>query len=176
MMPPRSILATVDFSEPSRVALEFAARLANQCRVALHVLHVEDPLLSAAAKAQGIDLRRESCDELARFNAASLSPGNGTPLHRHVVTGQATSTICDIAAREQVDVIVLGMHGMSGPARVLFGSTTEGVLQHSDTPIFVIPDSWNPPHPSTRDLSGIGPVIAAVESSCAAIASVAAGT
>jgi len=28
MMPPRSILAAVDFSEPSRVALDFAARLA----------------------------------------------------------------------------------------------------------------------------------------------------
>jgi len=27
MMPPRSILAAVDFSEPSRVALDFAARL-----------------------------------------------------------------------------------------------------------------------------------------------------
>src|SRR5688500_17578598 len=138
MMPPRSILAAVDFSEPSRVALEFAARLANQCRAALHVLHVEDPLLSAAAKAQGIDLRRASCDELTCFTAASRGPGNGTPLHRHVVTGPATSMICGIAAREQVDVIVLGMHGMSGPARALFGSTTEGVLQHSDTPIFVI--------------------------------------
>src|SRR5688572_31545377 len=103
MMPPRSILATVDFSEPSRVALEFAARLANQCRAALHVLHVEDPLLSPAAKAQGIDLRRESCDELTRFTAASLSPGIGSPLHRHVVTGPAPSTICGIAGREQID-------------------------------------------------------------------------
>ena len=56
MMPPRSILAAVDFSAPSRVALEFAARLANHCQASLHVLYVEDPLLAAAAKAQGIDL------------------------------------------------------------------------------------------------------------------------
>jgi universal stress protein A len=174
MMPPRSILAAVDFSEPSRVALEFAARLANQCRASLHVLHVEDPLLAAAAKAHGIDLTRESRDELARFTAASPAARDWTPLHHHVVSGQATSAICGIAEREQVDVIVLGMHGMSGPARALFGSTTEGVLHHADRSVFVIPDSWEPPQPSTRDLSGIGPVIAAVESSCSALAGVAA--
>jgi nucleotide-binding universal stress UspA family protein len=66
------------------------------------------------------------------------------------------------------------MHGMSGPARALFGSTTEGVLQRSNTPVFVIPDSWVPPTPATRDLSGMGPVIAGIECSCTAMAGVAA--
>lgn len=170
MMPPRSILAAVDFSEPSRVALEFAARLANHCRSSLHVLHAEDPLLAAAAKTRGIDLSRESRDELAGFTAASPAAREWTPLHHHVVSGQPTSTICDIAEREQVDLVVLGMHGMSGPAHALFGSTTEGVLRHSDIPVLVIPDSWTPPTPSTQDLTGMGPVIAAVESSCTALA------
>lgn len=175
MMPPRSILAAVDFSAPSRVALEFAARLANQCQASLHVLYVEDPLLAAAAKAQGIDLSRESRDELAGFTAASPAAHEWTPLHHHVVIGQAASTICDIAQREQVDLVVLGMHGMSGPAHAAFGSTTEGVLQHSDVPVFVIPDSWTAPCPSARDLTGMGPVITAVESSCTAVAGAAAG-
>jgi nucleotide-binding universal stress UspA family protein len=172
MMPPRSILAAVDFSEPSRVALEFAVRLANHCQATLHVLHAEDPLLAAAARAGGLDLLRETREELARFTAGSSVAGDRTPLHHHVVVGRATSTICDIADREQVDVIVVGVHGMSGPAHALFGSTTEGVLQHSNTPVFVIPDSWLPPDPATRDLSGIGPVIAAVECSCTAMAGV----
>jgi nucleotide-binding universal stress UspA family protein len=175
MIPPRSILAAVDFSEPSRIAMEFAARLASQCGAALHVLHVQDPLLSAAARAQGLDLVSESRDELARFTSASAAARDRAPLHHHVVNGQGTNTICDIAEREQVDVIVLGMHGMSGPARALFGSTTEGVLRQANTPVFVVPDSWVPPEPSTRDLSGMGPVIAAIEISCNAMAGVVAG-
>lgn len=154
--------------------MEFAARLANQCGAALHVLHGQDPLLSAAAKAQGLDLLHESRDELARFTAASAAARDRTP-HHHVVIGQATKTICDIAEREQVDLIVLGMHGMSGPARALFGSTTEGVLRQANTPVFVIPDSWVPPDPASRDLSGMGPVIAAIEISCNAMAGVLAG-
>jgi nucleotide-binding universal stress UspA family protein len=167
---PRTILAAVDFSEPSRVALEFAARLANQCRATLHVLHAEDPLLAAAARAQGLDLSRETREELARFTAASLASAAWTPLNHHVVSGQPTATICDIAEREQADVIVVGMHGMSGATRALFGSTTEGVLERSDTPVFVVPDSWAPPNPAGTDLSGVGPVIAAIETSCTAMA------
>jgi universal stress protein A len=166
MMPPRSILAAVDFSTSSRVALDFAGRLARQCQATLHVLHVENRLLSAAAQAEGIDLTRETREELTRFTATLHST-----VHHHVVTGDAPRTICDIAEREQVDLIVLGVHGMSGAAHALFGSTTEGVLQHSDTPVFVVPDSWTPPLASTSDLTGMGPVIAAVESSCTAMAS-----
>ena len=48
-IPPRRILAATDFSEGSRVALTFAGRMAKQCHGTLHVLHAEDPLLSAAA-------------------------------------------------------------------------------------------------------------------------------
>jgi nucleotide-binding universal stress UspA family protein len=169
MMPPRSILAAVDFSEPSRIALDFAARLARQCQATLHVLHVENRLLSAAAKAEGIDLTSQTREELTRFAATVHSTS-----HQHVVTGEAPRTICDIAEREQVDLIVLGVHGMSGAVHALFGSTTEGVLQHSDTPVFVVPDTWTPPLASTSDLTGMGPVIAAVESSCTAMASAAA--
>src|SRR6185503_13417334 len=110
MMPPRSILTAVDFSEPSRVALEFAARLARQCQATLHVLHVENRLLATAAKAEGIDLARETHEELTRFTARAIT-GNSAPPHLHVVTGDAWRTICDIAEREQVDLIVLGMHG-----------------------------------------------------------------
>jgi universal stress protein A len=174
MMPPRSVLAAVDFSEPSRVALEFAARLAQQCQATLHVLHVEHPLLAAAARAQGIELIREAREELAHFTAATTAASHLSATRHHVVGGDATHTICDIAEREQADVIVLGMHGMSGAAHALFGSTTEGVLQHSDTPVFVVPDTWTPPTPSAGDLTGMGPVIAAVETSCTAMAGAAA--
>jgi nucleotide-binding universal stress UspA family protein len=174
MMPPRSVLAAVDFSEPSRVALEFAARLARQCQATLHVLHVESPLLAAAARARGIELIREAREELGHFAAATTAAGRLSATRHHVVGGDATRTICDIAEREQADVIVLGMHGMSGAAHALFGSTTEGVLRHSDTPVFVVPDTWTPPIPSGGDLTGMGPVIAAVETSWTAMAGAAA--
>jgi nucleotide-binding universal stress UspA family protein len=174
MIPPRAILAAVDFSDSSRVALSFAARLARHCAATLHVLHAEDPLLVAAAKAADIDLTRETREELARFATTAVPAGDWAPAHHHVVTGGGTSVICDIAAREQVDLIVLGMHGMSGAGRAMFGSTTESVLRRADVSVLVVPDTWTPPRESTTDLSGMGPVVAALECSCTALAAAAA--
>ncbi len=162
MIPPRSILAAVDFSEPSRVALTFAARLAKQCHAVLHVLHAEDPLLHAAAEASGIDLTGETREELGRFMLTASPTGDWSPIH-HVVAGRSTDVICDISQREQVDVIVMGMHGMSGAGRALFGSTTEGVLRSAHASVLAVPGSWTPPFPDTLDLTGTGPVVAGIE-------------
>jgi universal stress protein A len=175
MIPPRSILAAIDFSESSRVALDFAARLANHCGASLHVLHAQDPLLAAAAQSEGIDLIRESRSELARFTETGV-PVDPSRVHHHVVTGRSTVTICDLAAREAANLIVVGMHGMTGATRVLFGSTTQGVLQQSAVPVLVVPDSWAAPQPTRRDLAGAGPVIVAIECTGAGMAAAAAAS
>ena len=173
MIPVSSILAAVDFSEPSRVALDFAARLANHCGATLHVLYAQDSLLAAAAQSEGIDLVRESRKELARFTetVAGIDPSRR---HHHVVTGRSTVTICDLAAREAADVIVVGMKGMSGAARVVFGFDDARCPAASAVPVFAIPDSWASPQPKTRDLSGVGPVLVAVECTGAGMAAAAA--
>ena len=169
MFPPRVILAAVDFSEPSRVALTFAARLAKQCEAELHVLHAEDPLLAAAAKARGVDLSGETRDELSAFMQSAAPAGDWTPIH-HVITGSSVDVIRDIAVREGADVIVIGMRGMSGAQRAMFGSTTEGVLRNADTSVLVVPGDWAPPRPENPGLAGTGPIVAAVEISSSALA------
>jgi len=169
MFPPRAILAAVDFSEPSRVALTCAARLAKQCRAQLHVLHAEDPLLANAARAAGIDLTAETRAELATFMQGAFPAGEWTPSH-HVVDGSPVEAICDIAERESADLIVVGARGMSGLETAVFGSTTEGVLRKADTSVLVVPESWTPPRPDLNDLTGTGPVVVGLEATPASIA------
>ena len=81
MFPPKVVLAAVDFSEPSRVALTCAARLAKQCGAELHVLHAEDPLLACAAQKAGVDLTRETRDELTAFMQSAAPAGEWAPIH-----------------------------------------------------------------------------------------------
>jgi nucleotide-binding universal stress UspA family protein len=169
MFPPRIILAAVDFSEPSRVALACAARFAKQCGAELHVLHAEDPMLANAARAAGIDISRETRDELAAFMRSAAPAGDWAPLH-HVVGGSAVDVICDSAQREGAGLIVLGMHGMSGVERMMFGSTTEGVLRKAPTSVLVVPDKWTAPRADLLDLTGAGPVVVALDLSMAALA------
>jgi nucleotide-binding universal stress UspA family protein len=165
------VLAAVDFSEPSRVALTCAARLAKQCGAELHVLHAEDPLLACAAQKAGVDLTRETRDELTAFMQIAGPAGGWAPIH-HVVTGPAVDVIRDIAERERADVVVVGMRGMSGAERTMFGSTTEGVLRKADRSVLVVPDNWTPPQPASPDLRGTGPVVVGVELSTPALAAV----
>lgn len=156
------ILAAVDFSDRSRVALAFAARLACRFDAELHVMHAQEPLLSAAAESRGIDLTSETEEEL-RSIVANTWPASLCRLHVDVIVGPASTTIAHAAERENADVIVMAAHGMSGAQHALLGSTTEGVLRRSNVSVLVVPDEWAPADSNASDLRGEGPVIVGVD-------------
>ncbi len=162
MIPPRTVLAAVDFSDGSRAALTFASRLAIQYGCSLHVLHAEDPLLCAAARLEGRTLSAETLEELRRFSAETWPTPACTP-QLHLVTGTAVDVILNLAERERADVIVIGSRGMSGAERLMFGSTTECVLRRADVSVLVVPPGWTPPRPDMPDLTGTGPFIAGID-------------
>lgn len=173
MFPPRTVLAAVDFSEPSRTALACAARFARQCRAELHVLHAQEADVSAAVAAQHRDLAAETREELRAFTSAVLPGGAPPPVH-HVVVGPPTDVICNIADRERADLIVLGAHGMSGAGQPAFGVVTEGVLRCADVSVLVVPAAWTPPRADTNDLTGLGPLVVGLELSEPALGAAAA--
>lgn len=171
MIPPRAILAAIDFSDTSRVALVLAARLARHCGSELHVLHAEDPLLAAAGDHAGIDLARETHEELQRFIAAAAPAAECSP-RSHVIAGVAVDVILDVAHRHHADLVVVGSRGMSGAEKLVFGSTTEGMLRRADVPVLVAPAWWMPPRPDASDLSGAGPIVAGLDLSDPSVAGV----
>ena len=175
MIPPVRILAAVDFSEPSRTALNFAGRLTRQSGAELHVMYAEDPLLAAAARTRGVNLAAESREELRTF-AAGTRPAPDGEVRYHVMTGEPVDAVLDVAHREHADVIVLGARGISGAERLVFGSTAEGLLRRADLPVIVVPEAWTPASPATADLTGMGPVICGVDLTLPSIEAAEAGT
>ena len=174
MIPPRIVLAAVDFSESSRSALVCAARLAKHAGARLHVVHAQDPLLASAARSAGIDIDAETRGELSAFMQSAPPAGDWSPFH-DVAEGQAADVVCGIADRESADVIVVGAHGMSGVGRALFGSTTDTLLRKADHSVLVVPDAWAPPRQETNDLTGLGPIVVGVEAEPPALAAAHAG-
>jgi nucleotide-binding universal stress UspA family protein len=146
MLPPRRILAPVDFSPYSATSLTFAARLAQQCGAELDVLHVQSPLLAAVAPTQHVDLQGETRVALAALMIDTLPPDDGERIHHvnHVETGPAVETICAAAATSRADLIVMGPRGRSRLAATLLGSTTQDVLQRAPCPVAVVPGTWTP--------------------------------
>lgn len=155
LMPIRSVLCPLDFSEGSRAALHAAWRFVRQFDGVLHVLFVEHPLLAAAAREASIG--HDLTEELAQFVAET--PGQEGPPQPvlHVLTGDPADVIVALADRERVDAIVIGTHGLTGIRKAFFGSTTARVLRRTTRPVLMAPLSgWSG---QARDLEGLGSIL-----------------
>ena len=157
MLPPRTILSAVDFSDASRASLHCAARLAASCGAALHVVHAIDPLLAAAARAHHIALTADTRDELDTFCRDAILPSAAAPV-LHVVIGSAPDAICDTAATIGADLIVAGSRGLSGINRLMMGTTVEHVIRRAHISVLTVPGRC-----PGEDVNDWGPVVAAVE-------------
>ena len=128
-----SVVCPVDFSEPSRAALGYAAAIAGHFGARLTIVGVDDPLLTEVAAATGRvpSLAEESKDELRRFcgeTLARVGPGART-VEYLVASGKPTIEILRVAREVGADLIVMGSRGRSGVRKMFFGSTTERVLR-----------------------------------------------
>ncbi len=150
-----SVLCPIDFSEPSRSALCYAAAIADHFGAHLTVLAVDDPLLAeaAASTGQAPSLGNATLHELQRFCRETLQEWEAGPkkIEFRVTVGKPATDILREATRSHADLIVMSSHGRSGIKKMFFGSTTERVLRETVVPVLITPDA----KPSVSSLSGI---------------------
>ena len=64
---------------------------------------------------------------------------NGNAMTVRVFESTLTATeIVDFATRHDVDLIVIGSHGLTGIVRLLMGSVAEGVVRRSPVPVLTL--------------------------------------
>lgn len=144
----RKILVPVDFSEPSRVALEYAAQWASPFGAKVDVLHVWQapafiplPSLPEASPADAamVELVRKAAEQaLARF-VADAQKGGIVVREALSEPGSPAHTIVDVAKKGRYDLLVLGTHGHTGLAHALIGSVAERVVRHASCPVLTVP-------------------------------------
>jgi universal stress protein A len=140
-----SVLCPVDFSEPSRSALCYAAAVADHFGARLTVLTVDDPLLTEVATTSGQfpSLAQVTMHELERFCRETLPDYEAGPkkIELRVTVGKPATEILHEANQMQADLIVISSHGRSGVRKMFFGSTTERVLRETTVPVLITPDA-----------------------------------
>jgi universal stress protein A len=129
----KTICCPVDFSEPTQAALSVAADLCSRLGSDLVLLHVDGggKVAEEVADVELIDTTLAAW----KTDAKRLGVGNVT-LQR--VTGQAEIVIVDYAARNGVDLIVMGTHGRVDREKMLAGSVTESVVRNAGCPVMTI--------------------------------------
>ncbi len=145
-MPPRvnTILVPVDFSPGSEAAVEWAQALADAFSARFILLHVVDTSTSAVIGGPGgvlapppppmllDELRDEARKAVAEL--ASRVPGATTLIREGAPRQEILVAAKDLGA----DLIVMGTHGRTGLAHLLFGSVAEHVVRHATAPVFTI--------------------------------------
>jgi nucleotide-binding universal stress UspA family protein len=140
---PRCVLATTDFSDASRTAIEEAAALARRWRTRLVLLHVIEPIVQAYAWATDLaggeiyviepeELRPEWDALIKSVDLADVT------WEQQTIKGEVSTTIIATARSLAADLIVMGTHGRTGLGHALLGSVAEAVARAAETSVLTV--------------------------------------
>jgi nucleotide-binding universal stress UspA family protein len=140
------VLATTDGSDCSREALDQLGRIVAPATTEVLLLTAYPGPSSAIWSLAGppyLDLTeyaREVREEAARIvqEGERRLTAQGFGVRTLLVEGDPAAAILDAAARERVDLIVVGSHGRTGLARFLLGSVSSRVVSHAACSVLVV--------------------------------------
>jgi nucleotide-binding universal stress UspA family protein len=148
----KRIIVPIDFSDCSRIALEYAAATARAHKSKLTILHVYEesfvePYVNAANSEEEAN---EIIKEIERMNETKYDEFlktvdlSGVEYEKLLKKGIPETDIVEIAMEQQANLIVMGTHGRSGIKHILIGSTAEEVVRtvHCDI-IIVKPEKFS---------------------------------
>lgn len=143
----KNLLAPIDFSDHSRIALRLSKEVASRHGAAQHLLFVAEkrvlPTFSDTG-IPGVGVVEMDPDIVANAEAAleELNDAVGGPdveSEYHVREGDVAQDIADFAETNEVDLIVMATRGLTGLDRFVLGSNTERVVRTAPCPVLTVP-------------------------------------
>jgi len=151
----KKILVPTDFSGNAENALGYAIHLANHFEAEIEILHAYDAIATTGSLKSIIEYVREDAErDLSRtIKKFREHLGYGTKLSGRVIQNTAVDAIIGAGRSKNLDLIVMGTKGASGINEMIFGSTTEAVMQKVDVPMLAIPADFKYRKPKKIALS-----------------------
>ena len=137
----RTILAPVDFSDASTLAVRHAKELALTYGSQVTLLHaVEEAVYPSAYGVEAAPLPNPNIVDRVEKSLANMARDEIGYEHVTVEAkiGYAPSVILDHAETADVDLIVIASHGRTGLERMLLGSVAERVVRRAPCPVFIV--------------------------------------
>jgi nucleotide-binding universal stress UspA family protein len=142
----RKILVPLDFSEASRLGLEYALSFAQEFHatvVLFHSVFVTAYLLGNAYTAHHIPLPITTQTDYARAEMEKLRETiarKGGDVETKLALGSPVEQMAKYITKAGIDLIITSTHGRSGLRRVFIGSTAERIVRYATCPVLVVPN------------------------------------
>jgi nucleotide-binding universal stress UspA family protein len=142
--PFRKILVGVDGSEHSKKAVEIAVAEAKAYGAQLTIVHVIPRPTYPVAGSEGIDADdyfAAARNEAKAWVDSAVKLAQSKDVRAVGVIFESVSVVkafLDYAAKDNVDLIVLGTRGLSDFKRLLIGSISSGVVNHAHCSVLVV--------------------------------------
>ena len=136
-----------DFSENANEAFIVARDLAVQFGASLEIIHVTVSFsLSPPVHAtyMPIEYDPKFIEEVTQAALKSIGEQYveklpaGLPYNVNLQSGYAATEILRIVEERQIDLLVMGSHGLTGLAHVLFGSTADRVVRRASCSVLTV--------------------------------------
>ncbi|MDO5746487.1 MAG: universal stress protein [Actinomycetaceae bacterium] len=140
--PVQRIVVGVDGSKPSQTSLQVAIKEAQLWGAELTAVQAVPMAASAGVLAwlpAAVDreaILKDVRSEL-REMADTLTQDNNVTVRTHALDGNPAGLLSEFSTA--VDLVVVGSRGRGGFAGLLLGSTSQTVLEHSVSPVMVVP-------------------------------------
>ncbi len=126
----KKVLVALDGSADAELSLPYAAAFGKRFKSDLLLLSVPDHLESSS---QIADLKNYLECVADTFNVFDLET------ETVVVGSDPGHTILELAASENIDLIMLATHGRGDRERLMIGSVADTVIPHSPCPVLLVP-------------------------------------
>jgi nucleotide-binding universal stress UspA family protein len=140
---PTKILLPIDFSPSSQAALEMAADLAQHFHAELHLVNIvpffpSSTLPDFVPEASFLAEERSRAErDLAKCRKALAERGVKSASTVEVGNDVA-GNIMDVVDREDIDMVIISTHGISGWHPLVFGSIAEKVVKMVQCPLLLL--------------------------------------
>jgi len=144
----KKILIPIDGSEYSKLAVSKGRDLAKAFKsdvVLLNVIQIEYPIITAGHGGQSPEFLHHLYEDARKNSTAYLDDakrmfdGMDNKVEAITMEGDAANAIVEYADKGDVDLVVMGSHGLGAILdRLLTGSVTTKVLHHIHKPVLVV--------------------------------------
>jgi nucleotide-binding universal stress UspA family protein len=138
----KTVLVPVDFSPPSRLALNHGVAFARRFHAQLVLLHIMEtpPALAYTYPTDYAKIETQHREQAWRMLSALVAPEDQDDLDLHVMikAGKIEEEIAATIHEAKADAVIMGTHGRGLFGRAFIGSITQHMLRKVPVPILTV--------------------------------------